>query len=1030
MSTPPEAPSRDERIAALEAELRDSEARRSRLLKTTLDCVIHCDAAGRITEFNPAAEQTFGYARDQVLGREVSAVLIPERLRAHSRYTLNPVQLQSVAEGDTQVLENRAERRALRADGSEFPVELTVSAMQVAGEAAFTLRLLDITDRKRQERQLESRIAQQEVVATVGQWALAEAESQDLLDGAVRLVAETLGNALADVLERHTPDDLRLRAGAGWPGDYVGRRVATPSLAGYTLQQGQPVIVADWRAEDRFTAPPTLLEYGAISSIAVPIPSASSDEAWGVLATHSTVGADFTPDDAYFLQALANTIGMALRHEQRTRSLEASEVRERARAMELHALMDAVPAVVWIAHDPEANQISGSRASYELLDLPLGSNQSQTPAHGRKPEHFTMYAEGEPLAPEQLPVQRAARGETLEKYEMEVRFASGDQRVLLGNATPLRDQHEGTVTGSVAAFLDITERKRQQATADFLAEATETLASSLDYGYTLEKVAHLAVPRLADWCLIDLRTEGAPERFAVHAEADKIQFAETMAREESFISDATRGPAAVMRSGQFEWEPEITDSMIREVVGDQQHLDSVRELGLRSYICMPIKGRGETIGAITLMTAESRRRFSENDVRLAEALTYRAALAIDNARLYSEAQHEIGERKQAERELRQLTDALEDRVAERTAQLSHRAEQLRILATELEEAERRERQSLADFLHDNLQQLLVAARMHLAASPPDEAALATTRTLLDQASDAARTVSGDLSPRVLYELGLEPALRWLVDVVRERYDLIVDLDTDGSAELEDEQLRTLMFTAVRELLLNVVKHAGVHEARVVLHRDESQTHLEVSDQGGGFAAPDPGQEHERPGSGLSTITHRLELLGGVLEVNSHPNEGTRVAISGPRRHSDKAVSEPTVEPPEALEAQPGPPVQHSGPARVLLVDDHEVMRRGLVELLQDEPDMAVVGECASGEDALEACARLEPDIVVMDVSLPGISGIEATRRLTTTQPGLRIVGLSIHDEQHVANALRKAGAADYVTKSSASTGLVQALRSA
>jgi DNA-binding NarL/FixJ family response regulator len=106
------------------------------------------------------------------------------------------------------------------------------------------------------------------------------------------------------------------------------------------------------------------------------------------------------------------------------------------------------------------------------------------------------------------------------------------------------------------------------------------------------------------------------------------------------------------------------------------------------------------------------------------------------------------------------------------------------------------------------------------------------------------------------------------------------------------------------------------------------------------------------------------------------------------------------------------------------------MRRGLVELLQDEPDMEVVGECASGEDALEACARLDPDIVVMDVSLPGISGIEATRRLTTAQPGLRIVGLSIHDEQHVANALRKAGAADYVTKSSASTGLVDALRSA
>ena len=236
--------------------------------------------------------------------------------------------------------------------------------------------------------------------------------------------------------------------------------------------------------------------------------------------------------------------------------------------------------------------------------------------------------------------------------EFQTRLASGAW--VTGRAYPSRE-------GLSVYFRDETDRRRTEEAQRFLVQASDVLSSSLDYHETLASVARLAVPTLADWCAVDIVEEGGvPRRLAVeHPDPEKVRLAYELERRYPPDPDSPRGLYNVLRTGEPEMMAEIPEELVEQAARDEWHRELLIRLELRSYMVVPLVTRGRTLGAISFIAAESGRRYGEADLRLAEELARRAAYAMDNARLYEEAQKEIAERRWAQEELRASRDQLE-----------------------------------------------------------------------------------------------------------------------------------------------------------------------------------------------------------------------------------------------------------------------------------------------------------------------------------------------------------------------------------
>ncbi|MEA2404711.1 MAG: hypothetical protein QOE08_1358, partial [Thermoleophilaceae bacterium] len=225
--------------------------------------------------------------------------------------------------------------------------------------------------------------------------------------------------------------------------------------------------------------------------------------------------------------------------------------------------------------------------------------------------------------------------------------APGEDRHWLASYYPLLDDR-GDALGIGAVIIDITERRQVQAAleareraAEFLLEAGSVLAGSLDYKQTLRNIAQLAVPFVADWCVVDMvQDDGSMRRVAVaHTDHDKEQLAWDLTRRYPSGPFAFEGTPKAVRSGHRELVPEIRDSLLERIAKDEEHLRLLRELGLRSLMIVPLVARGRTMGAIAFVSAQSGRRFGGQDLALAEQLAERCALAVDNARLFGESSY-------------------------------------------------------------------------------------------------------------------------------------------------------------------------------------------------------------------------------------------------------------------------------------------------------------------------------------------------------------------------------------------------------
>jgi PAS domain S-box-containing protein len=322
---------------------------------------------------------------------------------------------------------------------------------------------------------------------------------------------------------------------------------------------------------------------------------------------------------------------------------ELAEVR-REGAERYRQLADAMPQIVW------TSDTNGLATYY---------NQRWFEYTGMTAAEIDATAWSRVTHPDDLPTVVSRREQSLRDgtvFEVEYRFraADGTYRWHLGRAVPIAGEN-GELDFWIGTATDIDDRKRIEEAQRFLLDAGAALSVSLDWRSGLQTVAKLAVPRIADWCAVHVVENGEITTVAAeHADPDKVIFARELQERYPPEPGRGRGAAEVIRTGTPAFVPDIAPDAIKAVAQDEMHERLLLELGLRSFLCVPVLAHGDVLAALTFVTAESGRRFNETDLLTGEELALRVAAVIENAQLYEEVER----RARAARALETIADGV------------------------------------------------------------------------------------------------------------------------------------------------------------------------------------------------------------------------------------------------------------------------------------------------------------------------------------------------------------------------------------
>jgi PAS domain S-box-containing protein len=505
--------------------------------------------------------------------------------------------------------------------------------------------------RKRVEEDLRARLSQQEAIAWLGEYAIRSKGLNILFSEAVELVARTINVDLVKILQfLPEENEMLLRAGVGWKKGMVGNArvgAGVESHAGFTLIADEPVIVSDLSTETRFYDPQLLEEYGVVSGMSAVI--RGKERPWGVLGTHTLSQRVFSEHDTRFLVSIASILASAIERFHTEEELRRSHD-------ELEIILNGVSEGI-TAQAPDGKLLYANPAAMKVLGFTHFEELRKVPVQEVRQQFQLLDEAGNPFPVADLPGRRVFTEKKGSSARIRFRYEkTAEENWSIVDATPVFGP-EGNVVQAVSIFRNITELIANEHAQKLLAEAGKLFAESLNYEETMTSLANLVVNHLADWCTVHLVTaEHQIQQIAVaHKDPQRVQMALDLQQRYPPNWNLDSGIPRVLRTGEAEYYPEVTEDMLVAGARDAEHLASIRELGFRAAMVIPLNARKRTLGTITLVWSDSGRRYSEYEVGLVQELSNRAAIAIENVFLFQETQS--------------LNAALEMRVALRTQQL-------------------------------------------------------------------------------------------------------------------------------------------------------------------------------------------------------------------------------------------------------------------------------------------------------------------------------------------------------------------------
>jgi PAS domain S-box-containing protein len=359
---------------------------------------------------------------------------------------------------------------------------------------------------------------------------------------------------------------------------------------------------------------------------------------------------------------------------------------------------------------------------------------------------------------------------------------------------------------------------------------------------------------------------------------------------------------------------------------------------------------------------------------------------------------------------------------------------LRQLSARLLQLQDEERRRIARDLHDVTGQKVAVLSMSLdrlarqadEQKPEARQSIKESRDIVGQIGEEIRTLSYILHPPLLDECGLASAVHWYAEGFEKRSGIKLEVTVNGDLPRLPIDAETTLFRVVQESLTNVHRYSGSSVAKISISKEDGEVRLEVIDHGHGIKTGKARAKLDGSaplGVGIPGMRERLHQLGGGLTVDFGAN-GTRVTATLPVKKAGDG--ELTGESQTSLSSA----IRSAQDARrrILIADDHELMRRGLRGLIESHDEWAVCGEAVEGSEAVRKAGELEPDLVIMDVNLPGLSGINAAMQIRQARQAAKILFFTVHDSEEVLREIVDVGAHGYVAKSRASQDLVEAVR--